>query len=141
MRHLSGLLVPTLVTLGRAAPPARSAEAKANADPLAAFAEEQLMDPGFCFQKFVEALGTRNAELAQAFLAETPKGLLPLDFKKEADRTRFLDHFGQFKGASIVKMERMAITRQSVITYTDAKGATKTVRMEMQAGRNKIVLD
>ncbi len=123
------------------APLLLAAEAKAHADPLAAFTEEQLMDPGFCFQKFVEALGTQQAELAHAFLAETPKGLLPLDFKKEADRTRFLNHFGQFKGASIAKMERLTITRLAIITYTDAQGATKTVRMEMQAGRNKIVLD
>jgi hypothetical protein len=138
MRKLPYLV---LLTLGLAAPIAFGAEAKAAADPLAAFTDEQLMDPGFCFQKFVEALGAKNAELAQAFLTEIPKGLRPLDFKKEADRTRFLDYFGQFKGASIVKMERMAITRQAVVTYTDAKGATKTVRMEMQAGKWKIIID
>lgn len=137
MRNLSCL---ALLALAFAAP-AMAADAKANADPLAAFTDEQLMDPGFCFQKFVEALGTQKAELAQALLSETPKGLLPLDLKKEADRTRFLNHFGQFKGANIVKMERMAITRQAVITFTDAKGVTKTVRMEMQAGKWKIVLD
>jgi hypothetical protein len=138
MRNLSCLI---LLTLGLTAPLVLSADAKANADPLDAFTEEQLMDPGFCFQKFVEALGAKNAELVQAFLSETPKALRGLDLKKEADRTKFLDFFAQYKGANIVKMERMAITRQAIITFTDAKGATKTVRMEMQAGRNKIVLD
>jgi hypothetical protein len=138
MRHLPCLI---LLAIGLSAPIAFGAEAKADADPLAAFTDEQLMDPGFCFQKFVEALGAKNAPLAQALINETPKGLRPVDFKKEADRTRFLDYFGQFKGASIVKLERMAITRQSVVTYTDAKGATKTVRMEMQAGKWKIIID
>lgn len=111
----------------------------ADADPLAAFTDEQLIEPGFCFQKFAEAVGAKNAVLAKAFLAETPKALEGLDLKKEADRARFLAAFSRYAGATPVKSQRFAMAGQAEVTYTDAKGTEGTVRMKNMGGRWKIM--
>lgn len=127
---LAGLLLLTV-----------SATVSAEADPLAAFSDEELIDPGFCFQKFAEAVGNKNAVLAKAFLAEVPKALQSLNLDKEADRTRFLDAFSRFAGATPVKSQRFAIAGQAEVTFSNAQGAEGTVRMQNMGGRWKIVPD
>ena len=129
MRRFICLLILSLGPMGLAG----------EADPLAAFPDEKLIDPGFCFQKFAEAVSTKNAVLAKAFLAETPKALQGLDLKKEADRTKFLAAFSQFAGAQPVKSQRFAIAGLAEVTYTNAKGTTGTVRMKNMGGRWKLM--
>jgi len=113
----------------------------AEADPLAKFPDEKLIDPGFCFMKFAEAVNTKDAVVAKAFLAETPKALQGLDLKKEADRAKFVAAFSKYAGAQPVKAQRFAIAGLAEVTYTDANGATGTVRMKNMGGRWKLVAD
>jgi len=109
-------------------------------DPLAKFKEEELSDIGFCFNKFVESIGAKDAETVKAFLSQVPKGLAQLDLKKEADKAAFLKAFEKYAGAQITSSQRMPAGGLGQVTY-QGKGGEKTLRMSLEAGVWKVVGD
>ena len=109
-------------------------------DPLSKFTDEDLADPGVAGQKFFEAIGGGDAEVAKAFLAEVPKHLDKLDLKKKEDREHFLKAFSNYKGATVTKSQRIAAAGVAQVTY-DLNGAEKTMRMQNVGGRWKYVGD
>ena len=111
------------------------------ADPLAKFSDEELVDPGFCFRKLVEALGQKDAALVKAFLADVPRALQGLNLAKEDEKARFLAAFSNLSGASLVSVQRLAMAGVAQVKYTDAKGAEKEARMQNCGGRWKLVPD
>ena len=109
----------------------------ADSDPLAKFGDENLVDIGFCFQKFVDSLGTKDAKTAAALIAELPRALTVLKLDKEADREKFLKSFEKFMGAQIVSSIRMA-GGIGEVTYTDKSGKEQKQRMQNVGGRWKL---
>ncbi len=127
-----------LVIVGCAmlAPLAAQAQEK---DPLDALKEEDLVDVGYCFQKFVAAIGEGDAKLAKAFLAEVPAHLAKLDLNKPADKESFIKALSSYKGAQIIKHQKMAMAGIAMVTYADANGGEKELRMQNMGGRWKVV--
>ena len=109
-------------------------------DPLSKFSDEDLADPGIACQKFFEAVGSEDADVVKAFLAECPKNLEKLDLKKKEDRAQFVKAYAAYKGANVTKSQRIAAAGVAQITY-DKDGAEKTLRMQNVGGRWKYVGD
>ncbi len=109
-----------------------------NKDPLAKFSEEQLVDIGFCFDEFCKAVANKDARLAAAFVSELPKDLAALDLSKDADKDKLLKSLAKYAGAQIIKAQKMH--GMGEVTYTDKSGAQQTTRMQLAAGKWKIVL-
>lgn len=138
MRHLAWIALPLALAAGWTA---RAEEKRDPKDPLSKFSEEDLADPGKSGQKFFEAIGGKDAEVVKALLAEVPKNLEKLDLKKDADRETFLKAYAAYKGANVVSSIRMAAAGIAQITYQDAAGKEKTLRMQNVAGVFKVVGD
>ena len=103
---------------------------KAKGDPLSKFSDEDLVDPAFCFNQFAAALKNKEVAVARAFLHEVPKALAALDLKKEADQATFLKGLSKYAGATAVASQKMGFTGVAEVTFSDASGAEKTVRMQ-----------
>ena len=114
---------------------------KEEKDPLAKYSEEDLLDPGKACQKFFEAIAAKDAAVVKAFIAEVPANLAKLDLQKEADRETLLKAFATYQGANVVSSIRMAAAGIAQITYSDANGKEKTLRMQNAGGRWKWVGD
>lgn len=109
----------------------KPAEAKKeDKDPLARFSEDNLVDIGFCFQKFCEAVAAKDARTVAAFIDEMPRGLKQLDLTKEADKAQFLRFFAGFEGAQIVSSHRMPAGGIGEVKYTNKSGKEMTQRMQ-----------
>jgi hypothetical protein len=117
---------------------AADAKKKEEADPLAKFGEEKLVDIGFCFQKFCEAVAAKDVKTAAAFIADMPRGLAQLDLNKEADKASFLRYVAKFDGAQLVSSQRMAIGGLGQVTYTTKAGKQDTQQMQNCGGRWKL---
>jgi hypothetical protein len=111
------------------------------ADPPAKCSDEQLVDPGFCFTKFVEAVNAQDAETIKAWLAEVPAHLARLDLKKEAERKTFIAAFAKYENAAIVSYMKLAMAGAAVITYTDKAGQEQTVRFQNVRARWLALVD
>ena len=115
--------------------------AKDPKDPLSRYSDEDLADPGIACQKFFEAIGAKEAAVVKAFLAEVPANLAKLDLLKDADKETLLRAFAAYKGANVVKSLRFAAAGIAQVTYSDANGNEKSLRMQNTAGRWKWVGD
>lgn len=116
----------------------KEAKDKESKDPLSKFSDEDLIKIDFCFNKFVEAIGAKDAKLVAAFLEEIPKNLTKLDLNKEADQKEFLKAFAAFEGAELVSSQRIAAGGIGQVTYRDKSGKEKTQRMQNLGGRWKL---
>jgi hypothetical protein len=135
------MLVAAVLAFGWAgnaiAADAKKPDAKADdANPLAKFSEEKLVDIGFCFDEFCKAVAAKDVKLISAFLDGMPKNLAKLDLKKDADKETFLKAFEIFSGAQIEKAQKMH--GMGEVTYKDKDGRERTQRMQLAAGVWKI---
>ena len=118
-----------------------AAQAAADKDPLAKFSDEDLSDPGFCFNQFSAAIKAKDAVLAKAFIQELPRALAILDIKKDADKAKFLAALSKYEGCTATGSQKNAFTRTGEVTFSDAKGAEKKVRMQNIGGRWLVLPD
>jgi hypothetical protein len=105
-------------------------EGRKDKGPLAGFKEEDLADVGFCFQTFAEAVVKEDARLIFALLAEVPEELKKADPREKEGRARIARRFAAFKGAQIVKHQRIAAAGLATVTYQTPQGEAKECRMQ-----------
>jgi len=111
-------------------------EEKKDADPLAKFDAEKMIDPGYCFNEFCKAVASKDAKTAAAFLVEIPKSLEKLDLKKPADQEAFLKALAKFSGGQADSSQKMH--GMAEVKYTDKDGKAQSQRLELRAGVWKI---
>jgi hypothetical protein len=120
------------------AKPAKENKKTEKADPLSKFSDEDLADIGFCFQKFCEAVASKDAKVAAAFVADLPPHLAKLDLNKESDKRTLFSVVSKFEGAQLVKSQRLAAAGIGEVTYSDKSGKEQTQRMKNSGGRWKL---
>lgn len=112
-----------------------------NADPLAKFSDEDLADPGFCFNKFADAVKSGDAVLAKALTSSLPKALSSASPTTPAGKEQLIKGLAKYAGAQAVKSMKMPAAGLATVTYADSKGAEHEARMSNEGGRWKIVVD
>jgi hypothetical protein len=136
MKLVSALCVLALafssaaVSAGDSKKPPAADPKKEDKDPLAKFSEDKLVDIGFCFEKFCEAVSAKDVKTVAAFVDDMPRGLKQLDLNKEADKAQFLRFFAKFEGAQIVSAQRMPAGGIGEVKFTDKSGKEQSQRMQ-----------
>lgn len=130
------LVVVFLCSCGIHAADAKKADEKSK-DPLSKFSDDDLAKIDFCFNKFCEAIASKDVKTAAALIDEMPKNLAKLDLNKEEDKATFLKSFASLSGASATASQKM-VGGIGEVTYTDKSGAEKKQRMQMVGGRWKL---
>jgi len=110
----------------------------ADADPLAKFSDENLIKIDFCFEKFCEAVATKDVKLAMAFMEEVPRSMKGLDPKKPADQATILKQLEKFAGAQIVSSQKLGFTRVGQVTFKTKAGKEDSQQMRNVGGRWKL---
>lgn len=125
----------SIALLAGAAP---AADKAADKDPLAKYSDENLLDIGFCFNTFCQAIVSKDAKVAAALIDELPKDQAKLDLNKEADKLRFLKAYAAYEGAELVSSQKIAIGGIGEVKFKYKNGKDGTLRMQRVGGRWKL---
>lgn len=105
-----------------------------DANPLSKFSDEDLIKIDFCFEKFCEAVASKNVPVAMAFMEEVPRSMKGLDPKKPADQAAILKQLEKFVGASIVSSQKLGFTRVGQVTFKTKAGKEDSQQMRNVGG-------